>query len=131
MKLKTEKTYWNGEPCHAYIVKVVVGKSLRPTWWCAGLEGQQREAVRVEYGEQVFYLDNETPGWSGWDKVTKGHGSPSIGHKSLPVAFIVCNGKDETELDESITGHKLHCQKCNHHLTSLYHCPNCNTRYEP
>lgn len=75
-------TYWNGEPTPARIVRVIVGKSLRPTWWCADLEGQEREAVEVNYHGDVFYLDNEDG--SGWNKVTHGGGSPQWGHRELP-----------------------------------------------
>lgn len=77
------KTYWNGEPCEASCVDVKVGPSDRPTWWCAKLEGQTRKAVRVSYGKETFYLDNEDG--SGWKKVTEGFGSPQWGHASLPV----------------------------------------------
>ena len=43
--------------------------------------------------------------------------------------FKVCDGNDKTELDESITGHRLHCPKCDVHLTSLLLCPECGARY--
>jgi hypothetical protein len=76
------KTYWNGEPCKATKVVVVVGKAPRPTWWCARFEGEKRAAVKVEYEGEVFYLDNE--GGTGWLKVTEGKGGPHCGHKSLP-----------------------------------------------
>jgi len=78
----SEKTFWNGEPCKAKIVRVIVGKPQKPTWWCAPYEGQEREAVRIDYGNQTFYIDNE--GNKGWNKVKSG-GSPWVGHKSLPV----------------------------------------------
>ena len=78
------KTYWNGEPCKAIQVKVVVGKADRPTWWFAGLEGTVRKAVKVDCdSDSPFYLDNEDG--SGWVKVTEGYGSPSYGHKSLNI----------------------------------------------
>lgn len=83
-----EQTYWNGEPCEARKVVVIVGASPRSTWWCAGLEGQERKAVEVSYaGQPPFYLDNEDG--SGWFKVTKGRGSPAVGHASLPVRSVV------------------------------------------
>lgn len=75
-------TFWNGERCEAERVVVIVGKALRPTWWCAPLEGQKRRAVRVRYNGQTFYLDDENG--SGWHKVTSGRGSPWVGHSSLP-----------------------------------------------
>ena len=75
-------TFWNGEPAHAIRCVVAVGKPLAPTWWCAGLEGQRRRAVMVTYGGEDFFLDDEDG--SGWAKVTVGHGSPRVGHRSLP-----------------------------------------------
>jgi hypothetical protein len=79
---RTEKTFWNGEPCEARKVRVIVGKAISPTWWCASLEGSEREAVEVRYGGQTFYLDNFNE--NGWWKVTQGKGSPQCGHSSLP-----------------------------------------------
>lgn len=81
------KTFWNGEPCSARIVRVIVGKPLAPTWWCADLEGTEREAVEVRYGNQLFYLDNENE--QGWLKVTLGMGSPRYGHRSLLVERVL------------------------------------------
>lgn len=91
----SEKTYWNGEPCKAQVVVVIVGKAPVSTWWCAELEGQQREAVEIIYGKQTFYIDNEGdgsdefPSGSGWRKVTVGEGSPKWRHMSLPVERVV------------------------------------------
>lgn len=31
----------------------------------------------------------------------------------------------------SLSHHDWHCPKCDHHLTSLYLCPECGTRYNP
>lgn len=84
---RSEQAYWNGEPCEARRVRVVVGKSQLPTWWCAKLEGTERAAVEVTYYGEKFYLDNENG--SGWLKVTKGRGSPHLGHSSLPVDRVV------------------------------------------
>lgn len=84
----SETTYWNGEPTPARIVRVIVGPSPIKTWWCAELEGQEREAVEVAYpGSPPFYLDNENG--SGWAKVTQGRGSPAWGHSSLPIQRVV------------------------------------------
>lgn len=80
---ETVKTYWNGQPCDARQVDVVVGKSPISTWWCADLEGTTRKAVEVNYAGQTFYLDNEDG--SGWHKVTVGRGSPHCYHASIPV----------------------------------------------
>ena len=77
------KTFWNGEKRTCKQVMVIVG-AAEPGWWCAGMEGHVRKAVRVgDPGQTPFYLDNEDG--SGWLKVTKGMGSPAIGHRSLPV----------------------------------------------
>lgn len=81
------RTFWNYEPTPARIVRVIVGKSERPTWWCAELEGTEREAVEVNYHGNKFYLDNEDG--QGWAKVTQGRGGPDWGHSSLPVASLV------------------------------------------
>jgi len=77
-----DKTFWNGRPCRARIIHVIVGKALRPTWWCANLEGRVRKAVEVTQHGQTFFLDNEDG--SGWLKVTVGKGMPNFGHSSLP-----------------------------------------------
>lgn len=76
------QTYWNGEPTPCRRVVVRVGTVPKPTWWCAGMEGTEREAVEVRYGNQQFYLDNENG--SAWLKVTRGGGGPEWGHSSLP-----------------------------------------------
>jgi hypothetical protein len=80
-------TYWNFKPTPARIVRVIVGKSPRPTWWCAAFEGQEREAVEVTYGGAKFYLDNEDG--SGWEKVTDGRGGPNWSHSELPVSRVL------------------------------------------
>ncbi len=90
---RAHDTYWNYEPTPCRIVRVIVGRSLVPTWWCAGLAGTEREAVEVNYHGDVFYLDN--PGVpavnpnEGWLKVTKGRGGPEWGHHELPVERVV------------------------------------------
>jgi hypothetical protein len=78
---------WNGEMCEARRVRVIVGKPMAPTWWCADLEGQEREAVEVRYGGEIFYLDDEDG--SGWWKVPWGKGGPQAGHSSLPVRKVL------------------------------------------
>lgn len=77
------KTFWNGQPCKATYGTVVCGRSPRPTWWCAGLEGKRLVCVKVEYGNQVFYLENAEG--QATIKLTAGKGSPQYGHKSIPV----------------------------------------------
>ena len=82
----SEQTFWNYEPTPARKVRVVVGKSPKPTWWCADIEGQERDAVEVNYHGTIHYLDNEDG--SGWNKVTSGRGGPEWEHRSLPVESV-------------------------------------------
>ena len=84
---QTHPTYWNGEPCEARICRVIVGKAEKSTYWYADLEGTEREAVEVIYGDQTFYIDNEDQ--SGILKVTLGKGSPQKPHSSLAVERVV------------------------------------------
>lgn len=86
---KNQQTFWNGEPTPARKVRVIVGPSPKPTWWCAELAGQERAAVEVSYFGDRFYLDDEDG--SGWAKVTQGRGSPQYGHSSLPVSKVLSN----------------------------------------
>lgn len=81
------KTYWNYEPTPCRRVVVRVGKALRPTWWCAGMEGQECEAVEVTYFDSPMFLD-DTAG-RGWLKVTEGRGGPEYSHRSLPDDCVV------------------------------------------
>lgn len=81
------QTYWNGEPCTARVVEVIVGKSPRDTWWCAKLQGEKRNAVEVDYYGLKFYLDNADG--SGWAKVTVGRGWPGIAYRKLPVECVL------------------------------------------
>ena len=80
-------TYWNGQSTPARKVRVRVGESPKPTWWCANLEGQVRDAVEIEYGGRTFYLDNVDG--AGWYKVTEGHGSPNVASRILPDTSAV------------------------------------------
>lgn len=80
------ETFWNGEPCRARRVRVRVGTVPR-TWWCAGLEGAELEAVEVTYNGRTFFLDDANG--DAWAKVTRQKGSPSAGHRSLPEDSVV------------------------------------------
>ncbi len=85
-KQKVEmKTYWNGEPCEAKKVLVKVGKSARPTWWCADLEGKTIEAVKITQGSYSFFVPDEKETWL---KITEGFGSPTYPHKGLPDSTV-------------------------------------------
>ncbi len=102
MDATREKTYWNGEPALCRRVRVLVGKAPMPTWWCANLEGTERNAVEVSYGGRVFYLDDDEQlvrsglgapppyrAGEGWWKVTVGQGGPEVGHAELPVSKVL------------------------------------------
>ena len=86
MSNEIKPAYWNGEPCKARRVRVIVGKSPRDTWWCADLEGQERSAIEIEYHGQKFYLNDDA---DALEKITVGRGSPQYGHASLPVDRVV------------------------------------------
>lgn len=104
-----ERTYWNGEPCEARRVTVVVAD--RPetrAYWARHLVGTRRAAVEVTRLGHTFYIDDEGyetneaerevlrlygrdvpertgfPGW-GWAKVTDSRGGPLSGHASLTI----------------------------------------------
>ena len=89
----TERTFWNGEPVKAERVRVVLppNEDIPPTYWYHGLGGPERDAVRVEYNDRLFFLDNADG--SGWEKVISG-GSPRVSHRGLPVN---CEVLDATE----------------------------------
>ena len=71
------QTYWNGEPAVARKVRLRVGSPPAgqfPRYWAKDLVGMVVDAVRVEYGGAVFFLDDSDGG--GWRKVTAGRGGP-------------------------------------------------------
>jgi len=80
-----QPVYWNGEPCHARFVDIIVGKADKETYWYAKHEGQKRKAIQVGLetpkGNVLFLLDNEDG--SALEKITVGRGSPPWGHKSI------------------------------------------------
>lgn len=80
---------WNGEPCVARHVEVIVGTSPVETWWCASLKGTRRKAIEISQGGYSFFIDNEDG--SGLMKVTLGRGSPSYGHKGYPKDTVLAS----------------------------------------
>lgn len=70
------ETFWNGEPCIAVRGTANVGTAYRD-------RSCRRPVVRVEYGQRVFYLDDEAG--IGWSKVTIGKGISRYGHRDLDV----------------------------------------------
>jgi hypothetical protein len=57
-----ENAFWNGEPCFAKAVKVIVGKSPRETWWCAALAGKEHSAIEISQGAERFYINDDADG---------------------------------------------------------------------
>lgn len=88
----SDRTFWNGEPVKAERVRVRLPDvaDIPPTYWYHSIGGTERDAVRVDYYGDVFFIDNYDD--SGWEKVVSG-GSPRISHRSLPVN---CEVLDET-----------------------------------
>lgn len=77
-----DRTYWNYEPCLVRRCIVKVGHSEKPTWWCAHLEGLEREAIEITTpAGQQFIIDNEND--RGYRKCLAG-GGPDSGHASYP-----------------------------------------------
>lgn len=80
-------TRWNGEPCAARKVRVMVADSdFFPAYWARQYVDTVREAVEVTYNGQTFYLDNEDG--SGWHKVTHG-GGPGWPHRDLEISAVM------------------------------------------
>ena len=133
---EAEGTFWNGEPCEARRVVVVVADNPAiPQYWARQLVGTRRDAVEVRYAGTTFYLDDQGydvseevkrlleahgmeardrvgyNGW-GWDKVTKGHGGPRVGHANITVERVVGERVIDRESGElkvvpDAWGHKL------------------------
>lgn len=76
------KTYWNGLPCKAERMQVIVGKPHKPTWWCAPLEGKEHSAIKISVSGESFYINDDEEAWL---KITQGKGMWDYAHKSLPV----------------------------------------------
>lgn len=102
-----EVTYWNGEPCEARKVTLVVADTPQfSRYWARVFVGTTRNAVEVTYNGETFFIDDDyhdpeplppeyekvlgkpTPrrAGSGWAKVTEGRGSPHWGHANLHPA---------------------------------------------
>lgn len=80
-------TRWNGLPCDARHVTVIVGDSgFFSEYWAKSLVGQQRKAVEVSFDNKTMYLDNEDG--SGWWKVTHG-GGPGLPSRTLEVQRVI------------------------------------------
>jgi hypothetical protein len=81
-------TFWDGAPCQARRVSIVVADDPRfAGYWASGLIGERRDAVEVTTAAgETFYLDDErykdAPA-SGWEMVTVGRGLSTYGHRQL------------------------------------------------
>jgi hypothetical protein len=86
---QAEPTFWEGEPCEARQVSVVVADDSRfAAYWAHGLIGERRNAVEVTQKGRTFYIDDEPfvgRQQPGWEKVTVGRGMPDHGHRELAV----------------------------------------------
>jgi hypothetical protein len=83
-----EPTFWNGEPCHARKVRVVIGNHGNFDHpWFLPFVGHERDAVEITYDNRTFYIDDSNG--TGWHKVTLGKGSPRWGHSSLDVDQVL------------------------------------------
>jgi hypothetical protein len=74
---------WNYEPAEAWRGTVIVGKSERPTWWCASMVGTRRKCVKVQSWGEPFFIDDEDG--RGSLKVFERGGGPDSYHASIPV----------------------------------------------
>lgn len=87
--------WWNGEPAKYRVVLVIVGEEpedrrlhaetrmngRKRYLWFVPFVGQERQVVEVVYEGSTFYLDNADG--TGLMKVTKGMGSPQVGHSTV------------------------------------------------
>ena len=91
-----ELGYWNGlqtkvRKVTGKIVKYDSDKHPNSAWW-RGLSGERIDAVEVcldgvNYGGGTTYLA-EGHGDDPWFKVTKGYGSPALGHHTIPLEDV-------------------------------------------
>lgn len=90
--------YWNGIPSPIKRVRLrLVGDGGHPEYWASEAIGTVRRAVRVRYGPQTFYLDDQT--YDGWEKVTAGFGSPAYTSGHL-YGEEVDDGSQEGQRDD-------------------------------
>lgn len=79
---------WNGEPCEAeHVIVIVADNPDAPQYWARDLIGQERKALRVRYGGDEFFLDDEDG--TATHKVFEQGGSPRFGHRELAVEIAM------------------------------------------
>lgn len=80
-------TFWNGLPTIAVRGTAVVDDDPAfPKYWAredGDLIGHRIQVVCMNIDGVTTYLDNRA-GY-GWTKVTRGHGSPRFGHRSVSI----------------------------------------------
>lgn len=81
-----KQTYWNGEPCQARAVEVIVGAAPIETWWCNRLVGKRHRAIEITQHGETFYINDDQ---AGRTKITNGLGSPQWAHRGLPVEYVL------------------------------------------
>lgn len=76
-------TRWLGVrvSCRRVTARVGEGDFENPQWFDEYV-GTERKAVEVTYRQETFLIDDEDG--TGWYKVTKGRGSPTVHHRRLP-----------------------------------------------
>lgn len=97
--------FWNGEPAKFRgVIYEVVEPDIK-TWWFAQFVGKRRQGIEIEYGNQTWIIDNKHG--DGFYKVTKGLGSPRVGHKSTGGATsLYCIPENEINKAVDVQGLK-------------------------
>lgn len=114
-------TQWNGEPCAARRVTVIVADNTAfPMYWARRFVGMRRKAVEVHYGGDTFYLDDEDG--SGWNKVTHG-GSPWWTHSNLTVEPGSVEPREITETPDTAATQATEGEHVCKPGARLYYCP--------
>lgn len=83
--MSAAKVYWNGEPAQGERGFVTVPEHVEgdpPEAWWKPIVGRTEPVVVVRYYDQTHLLWNRDG--IGWNKVTRGRGSPRWSHSSLP-----------------------------------------------
>lgn len=105
-------TYSNSE--------ILMARSLR----LAAVQNQYDQGNLTEAEARELLSGPLTPG---------DEGSTFDDSDQLRIKLTACKaGHKKCEFGAaSLSHHDWHCPKCDHHLTSLYLCPECGTRYNP
>lgn len=95
--INPEETFWNGNPCRArYLTVVVANDPTFSKYWAKSYIGQVRKAIEITIIKrgilgtsklETFIIDNEDG--SGYKKITKGRGSWKYSYGVLAVKRII------------------------------------------